>query len=78
MTESGQVAEANTESLEEAAKEKKSMRVQIRENSWFGKKCLKIFKVFTNTFAMTFLAEWGDRLLLIFFIISLPVRLIGC
>merc|ERR1712060_593246 len=25
------------------------------------KKCLKIFKLFTNTFVMTFLAEWGDR-----------------
>jgi len=33
----------------------------IRENSWFGKKCWKIFKLFTNTFGMTFLAEWGDR-----------------
>merc|ERR1711915_618905 len=40
---------------------KKSLHVQIREKSWFGKKCVKIFKVFTNTFAMTFLAEWGDR-----------------
>ncbi len=38
-----------------------TLRLQIRENSWFGKKCLKIFKLFTNTFAMTFLAEWGDR-----------------
>ena len=34
----------------------------FREKSWFGKKCVKIFRVFTNTFAMTFLAEWGDRL----------------
>jgi len=34
---------------------------QIREKSWFGKKCVKIFRVFSNTFAMTFLAEWGDR-----------------
>ena len=33
-----------------------------REKSWFGKKCVKIFRVFTNTFGMTFLAEWGDRL----------------
>ena len=22
---------------------------------------MKVFRVFTNTFAMTFLAEWGDR-----------------
>merc|ERR1719312_102595 len=34
---------------------------KIREKSWFGKKCVKIFRVFSNTFAMTFLAEWGDR-----------------
>jgi len=40
---------------------KKSLHVQIREKSWFGKKCVKIFRVFSNTFAMTFLAEWGDR-----------------
>ena len=39
----------------------KPLGVRIRENSWFGKKCVKIFKIFTNTFAMTFLAEWGDR-----------------
>jgi len=39
----------------------RSLHATIRENSWFGKKCLKIFKMFTNTFAMTFLAEWGDR-----------------
>merc|ERR1712083_305766 len=32
-----------------------------KENSWFGKKCLKIFKLFVNTFALTFIAEWGDR-----------------
>jgi len=32
-----------------------------KENSWFGKKCLKIFKLFVNTFTMTFIAEWGDR-----------------
>ena len=41
--------------------QRKSLHVQIREKSWFGKKCLKIFKLFTNTFVMTFLAEWGDR-----------------
>jgi len=39
----------------------KSLRDQFREKSWFGKKCVKIFRVFSNTFAMTFLAEWGDR-----------------
>jgi putative Ca2+/H+ antiporter (TMEM165/GDT1 family) len=44
-----------------AVRKTKTLRLQIRENSWFGKKCLKIFKLFTNTFAMTFLAEWGDR-----------------
>jgi len=38
-----------------------SFQTKIRENSWFGKKCWKIFKIFTNTFGMTFLAEWGDR-----------------
>jgi len=32
-----------------------------RENSWFGKKCLQIFKLFVNCFTMTFIAEWGDR-----------------
>merc|ERR1719259_636854 len=32
-----------------------------KENSWFGKKCLKVFKLFINTFTMTFIAEWGDR-----------------
>merc|ERR1719357_1224591 len=32
-----------------------------RENSWFGKKCLKIFKLFVNCFSMTFIAGWGDR-----------------
>ena len=46
---------------EPAVRKTKTLRLQIRENSWFGKKCLKIFKLFTNTFAMTFLAEWGDR-----------------
>ena len=44
-----------------AKQPRKAIHVQIREKSWFGKKCLKIFKLFTNTFAMTFLAEWGDR-----------------
>ena len=39
----------------------KSLRDQLREKSWFGKKCVKIFRVFSNTFGMTFLAEWGDR-----------------
>ena len=61
MTEAGQEAEVDTDASVEVKEKKKSMRVQIRENSWFGKKCLKIFKVFTNTFGMTFLAEWGDR-----------------
>merc|ERR1719436_1957061 len=32
-----------------------------KENSWFGKKCLKVFKLFVNCFSMTFIAEWGDR-----------------
>jgi len=32
-----------------------------KENSWFGKKCLQIFKLFVNCFTMTFIAEWGDR-----------------
>ena len=49
------------EAKEESKPKKKSLRVQIREKSWFGKKCVKVFRVFTNTFAMTFLAEWGDR-----------------
>ncbi|XP_023344409.1 transmembrane protein 165 [Eurytemora carolleeae] len=61
MTEAGQEAEVDTDASTEVKEKKKSMREQIRENSWFGKKCLKIFKVFTNTFGMTFLAEWGDR-----------------
>ena len=39
----------------------KSLGDKVREKSWFGKKCVKIFRVFSNTFAMTFLAEWGDR-----------------
>ena len=46
-----QAAEARTKSLGD----------KMREKSWFGKKCVKIFRVFSNTFAMTFLAEWGDR-----------------
>merc|ERR1740124_196112 len=53
----GEVEEAK----EEAKPKKKSLHVQIREKSWFGKKCVKVFRVFSNTFAMTFLAEWGDR-----------------
>jgi len=32
-----------------------------KENSWFGKRCLKVFKLFVNTFTLTFIAEWGDR-----------------
>ena len=46
---------------EEAEVRPKSLGVKMREKSWFGKKCVKIFRVFSNTFAMTFLAEWGDR-----------------
>ena len=42
-------------------KRARSLGQTIREKSWFGKKCVKIFRVFSNTFAMTFLAEWGDR-----------------
>ena len=47
----------------EEAKEvkRKSLHVEIKEKSWFGKKCVKVFRVFSNTFAVTFLAEWGDR-----------------
>ena len=45
----------------EAKTQRKALHVQIREKSWFGKRCVKIFKLFTNTFVMTFLAEWGDR-----------------
>jgi len=55
------ISEGVEESKEEAKPKKKSLHVQIREKSWFGKKCVKIFRVFSNTFAMTFLAEWGDR-----------------
>merc|ERR1719352_805854 len=53
--------EKNEETKTEAKTQRKALHVQIREKSWFGKKCLKIFKLFTNTFVMTFLAEWGDR-----------------
>ena len=49
------------ETKTEVKLQRKALHVQIREKSWFGKKCLKIFKLFTNTFVMTFLAEWGDR-----------------
>ena len=49
------------EAKEEKKPKRKSLHVQIREKSWFGKKCVKVFRVFSNTFAMTFLAEWGDR-----------------
>ena len=49
------------ETKTEVKTQRKALHVQIREKSWFGKKCLKIFKLFTNTFVMTFLAEWGDR-----------------
>ena len=51
-------AEIQTEAAEVRAK---SLGAKMREKSWFGKKCVKIFRVFSNTFAMTFLAEWGDR-----------------
>ena len=37
------------------------MDKSCKENSWFGKKCLKVFKLFVNCFTMTFIAEWGDR-----------------
>jgi len=49
------------ETKTEAKTQRKALHVQIREKSWFGKRCVKIFKLFTNTFVMTFLAEWGDR-----------------
>jgi len=55
------ISEGGEESTEEAKPKRKSLHVQIREKSWFGKKCVKIFRIFSNTFAMTFLAEWGDR-----------------
>lgn len=52
----------NVEIQAEAAEVRaKSLGAKMREKSWFGKKCVKIFRVFSNTFAMTFLAEWGDR-----------------
>ena len=53
--------ERSAETKTEVKTKRKSLHVQIREKSWFGMKCLKIFKMFTNTFVMTFLAEWGDR-----------------
>eukprot|EP00092_Neocalanus_flemingeri_P069931 GFUD01085783.1.p1 GENE.GFUD01085783.1~~GFUD01085783.1.p1 ORF type:complete len:381 (-),score=65.67 GFUD01085783.1:254-1396(-) len=49
------------ESKDASKPKKKSLHLQLREKSWFGKKCVKVFRVFSNTFAMTFLAEWGDR-----------------
>lgn len=49
---------ATSHSREQGAR---SLGQTFREKSWFGKKCVKIFRVFSNTFAMTFLAEWGDR-----------------
>ena len=62
-TEIGKVPEESS-----TEKRRETLHSKIRENSWFGKKCLKIFKVFTNTFMMTFLAEWGDRYLVIYHI----------
>merc|ERR1719347_2244401 len=55
------ISETGEDPKDEVKPKKKSLHVQIREKSWFGKKCIKIFRVFSNTFAMTFLAEWGDR-----------------
>ena len=56
------ITNSPVEMTKEVTKQKKkSIHVQIREKSWFGKKCVKVFRVFSNTFAMTFLAEWGDR-----------------
>jgi hypothetical protein len=52
---------AADDAVPKAAVAQRPLAARIRENSWFGKKCVKIFKIFTNTFAMTFLAEWGDR-----------------
>ena len=49
------------DSIQTQAVRGKSLGDKMREKSWFGKKCVKIFRVFSNTFAMTFLAEWGDR-----------------
>ena len=53
----------NTDSIEtdNTNTNRKSFKKSFREKSWFGKKCVKIFRVFSNAFAMTFLAEWGDR-----------------
>merc|ERR1719186_1398375 len=62
--------ETSEEAEEKTEKKKKKHTVNwtdnvidnsCRENSWFGKKCLKIFKLFVNCFSMTFIAEWGDR-----------------
>lgn len=57
----GQVQEVEEEEGRQETKPNISFRKKMREKSWFGKKCVKIFKLFTNAFAMTFLAEWGDR-----------------
>ena len=51
----------NTDNIETDLPQHNRKYFNFREKSWFGKKCVKIFRVFTNTFAMTFLAEWGDR-----------------
>ena len=61
QTAEGERAEGDTPEVDVVKPKRKPLRIQIREKSWFGKKCVKIFKVFTNTFGMTFLAEWGDR-----------------
>ena len=52
----------NSENIQPEPKPDMTDKNEKREKSWFGKKCVKIFRVFTNTFGMTFLAEWGDRL----------------
>lgn len=54
-------AEANDRPAESETLTGRAKKVTIQENSLFGKKCYKIFKVFVNCFTMTFLAEWGDR-----------------
>ena len=51
----------NNDNIEPDLSQPNRKYLNLREKSWFGKKCVKIFRVFTNTFAMTFLAEWGDR-----------------
>jgi len=51
----------NSENIQPEPKPDMTDKNEKREKSWFGKKCVKIFRVFTNTFGMTFLAEWGDR-----------------